>query len=158
MSATSEQSNRIPASRIHASTIAIGEAGILIRGPSGSGKSTLALALIATATQAGSFARLVADDRTEIAGHAGRLLARPVAPLEGLVERRGLGLTPEPHLPAVQVRLIVDLLAEEPARMPEPEDLIDRLAGIDLPRLRLTGRSGDERLVLAALKLFLDQS
>jgi serine kinase of HPr protein (carbohydrate metabolism regulator) len=152
MSATSEQSNRI-----HASTIAIGEAGILIRGPSGSGKSTLALALIAAATQAGSFARLVADDRTEISGHAGRLLARPVAPLEGLVERRGLGLTPEPHLPAVRVRLIVDLLAEEPARMPEPEDLIDRLAGIDLPRLRLAGRSGDERLVLAALKLFLDQ-
>ncbi|SFJ15048.1 AAA ATPase domain-containing protein [Bosea sp. OK403] len=152
MSATSEQ-----AGRIHASTIAIGEAGILIRGPSGSGKSTLALALIATATQAGSFARLVADDRTEIASQAGRLLARPIAPLEGLIERRGLGLTPEPHLPAVQVRLIVDLLAEEPARMPEPEDLVDRLAGIDLPRLRLAGRPGDERLVLAALKLFLDQ-
>ncbi|POR50440.1 HPr kinase/phosphorylase [Bosea psychrotolerans] len=152
MNATSAQS-----SRIHASTVAIGEAGILIRGPSGSGKSTLALALIAAATQAGSFARLVADDRTEIASQAGRLLARPVAPLEGLVERRGLGLTPEPHLPAVQVRLIVDLLAEEPARMPEPEDLVDRLAGIDLPRLRLAGRPGDERLVLAALKLFLDQ-
>ena len=85
------------------------------------------------------------------------LLARPVAPLEGVVERRGLGLTPEPHLPGVVVRLIVDLGAEEPPRMPEPEDLVDRLAGVALPRLRVAGAPGDERLVLAALRLFLDR-
>jgi serine kinase of HPr protein (carbohydrate metabolism regulator) len=95
----------------------------------------------------------VGDDRIALSARAGRLLARPVAPLEGLVERRGLGLTPEPYLPAVVVRLIVDL-DEEPARMPEPEDLVARLAGIDLPRLRMTGRAGDERLVLAGLGLF----
>lgn len=146
------------ADRIHASTVAVGEAGILIRGASGAGKSTLALTLIAAATQGGRFARLVADDRSEIEVRSGRLLARPVAPLEGIIERRGLGLTPEPHLPAVVVRLIVDLLGEEPARMPEPEDLVAQLAGIALPRLALTGRAGDERLVLAALRLFLDET
>jgi HPr kinase/phosphorylase len=140
--------------RIHASAVAIGEAGVLIRGRSGSGKSTLALALIALARQGGSFARLVGDDRIALSARAGRLLARPVAPLEGLVERRGLGLTPEPYLPAVVVRLVVDLAAEEPARMPEAEDLVTRLAGIDLPRLRAAGRAGDERLVLAGLALF----
>jgi hypothetical protein len=79
-----------------------------------------------------------------------------VAPLEGFVERRGLGLTPEPHTGAVVIRLVVDLAAEEPARMPEPEDLVDNLAGIDLPRLRMTGRAGDERLALNALDLFTD--
>ena len=142
--------------RIHATVIAIGEAGILIRGPSGSGKSTLALALITLAAQGNRFARLVADDRVELAAAGGRLLARPVAPLEGIVERRGLGLTPEPHTGAVVVRLIVDLAAEEPARMPEPEDLVDSLVGIDLPRLRMAGRAGDERLALNALDLFTE--
>jgi serine kinase of HPr protein (carbohydrate metabolism regulator) len=142
--------------RIHATAIAIGEAGILIRGASGSGKSTLALALITLAGQAGRFARLVADDRTELAAAGDRLVARPVAPLEGIVERRGLGLTPEPSAGAVVVRLIVDLSPEEPARMPEPEDLVDSLVGVDLPRLRMTGRAGDERLALSALDLFTD--
>jgi serine kinase of HPr protein (carbohydrate metabolism regulator) len=143
-------------SAIHATTVAIGEAGVLIRGPSGAGKSVLALALIAQAQHAGQFARLVADDRTALSARSGRLLARPVPPLEGLIERRGLGLTPEPHQPAVVVRLIVDLSGTEPTRMPEPEDLVETLAGIDLPRLTVMGRSGDERMVLAALRLFMD--
>ena len=141
---------------LHATTVAIGEAGVLIRGPSGAGKSVLALALIGEARQAGQFARLVADDRTALRALGGRLLARPVSPLEGLIERRGLGLTPEPHLASVVVRLIVDLSGTEPARMPEPEDLVDRLAGVDLPRLTVMGRAGDERFVLAALRLFMD--
>lgn len=140
--------------RVHATTIAIGEAGVLIRGASGAGKSVLALALIALARQQGLFARLVADDRTELTAAGGRLIARPVAPLEGLVERRGLGLTPEPYLSATVIRLIVDCSGEEPERMPEPEALVERLAGIDLPRLTIMGRAGDERLVLSALRLF----
>ena len=143
-------------SAIHATTVAIGESGVLIRGPSGAGKSTLALALIAQARQAGLFSRLVADDRTALSARGGRLLARPVPPLEGLIERRGLGLTPEPHQPAIVLRLIVDLSGTEPARMPEPEDLVESLAGIDLPRLAVMGRAGDERMVLAALRLFTD--
>lgn len=142
--------------RIHATVVAIGEAGVLLRGASGSGKSSLALALIALARQSGRFARLVADDRAALCACGGRLVARPVAPLEGIVERRGLGLTPEPFTGAVVVRLLVDLTGEEPARMPEPEDLVDNLGGIDLPRLQLAGRGGDERLVLAALDLFTD--
>jgi hypothetical protein len=143
-------------SRIHATVVAIGEAGVLLRGASGSGKSSLALASIALARQAGRFARLVADDRVALRASGNRLVARPVAPLEGIVERRGLGLTPEPFTGAVVVRLLVDLTGEEPARMPEPEDLVDNLGGIDLPRLRLAGRGGDERLIVAALDLFTD--
>jgi len=139
--------------RLHASAVVIGEAGILIRGESGSGKSSLALALIGQARTQGRFARLVADDRTEISPVNGRLVARPVAPLEGLIERRGLGLTPEPHLGAAIIRLVIDC-GTEPQRMPEPEALIETLAGITLPRLQLVGRTGDEHLILAALALF----
>lgn len=138
---------------LHAGAVAIGEAGILIRGPAGSGKSSLALALIGLARAQGRFARLVSDDRTQITARAGRLIARPVAPLEGLIERRGLGLTPEPHLAAAVIRLVVDC-GTEPQRLPEPEELVGTLAGIALPRLQVLGRAGDERLVLAALALF----
>lgn len=142
-----------PPLRLHASTVVVGEAGILIRGPSGAGKSGLALALIGLAQLQGRFARLVADDRTAVAVRAGRLVAASVPPIEGLVERRGLGLTPEPHLAAAIVRLVVDCGAE-PERMPEPEALIATIAGVALPRLQLLPRPGDERLVLAALALF----
>lgn len=145
----------IPAeTRLHATTVAIGEAGVLIRGAAGSGKSSLALALIALTRGSGRFARLVADDRSAVRRHADRLLARPVAPLEGLIERRGLGLTPEPHLDAVVLRLVVDIV-EAPERMPEPEDMVERLLEIDLPRLRVTGGPESAALALTALDLFM---
>jgi energy-coupling factor transporter ATP-binding protein EcfA2 len=141
-----------PASQaIHASCVLIGERAVLIRGPSGSGKSRLALALIAAAAHAGQFACLVADDRVRLARRGRRLLARPVAPLEGLIERRGLGLTPQAHEPAARIALLVDL-GGGMARMPEPEDLVDELAGVTLPRLALT--DPDPGTVLAALALF----
>ncbi|HEV2512767.1 HPr kinase/phosphatase C-terminal domain-containing protein [Bosea sp. (in: a-proteobacteria)] len=142
-----------PLLRLHASAVVIGEAGILIRGPSGAGKSSLALALIGRAQSQGRFARLVADDRTEIAVKAGRLLAAPVPPIEGLVERRGLGLTPEPHLAVAVLRLVIDC-GGEPERMPEPEALVETIAGVTLPRLALLPRAGDEGLILTALALF----
>lgn len=142
-----------PVLRVHASAVVIGEAGILIRGPSGAGKSGLALALISLAQSQGRFARLIADDRTEIVVRAGRLLASPVSPIEGLVERRGLGLTPEPHLSAAVIRLVIDCGAE-PERMPEPETLVEAIAGVTLPRLSLLPRAGDERLISTALALF----
>jgi HPr kinase/phosphorylase len=139
--------------RLHASAVVIGEAGILIRGPSGAGKSSLALALIALATAQGRFARLVADDRTEVTARAGRLLAAPVPPIEGVIERRGLGLTPEPHLATAVLRMVIDCGAE-PERMPEPEALVETIAGITLPRLSVLPRPGDEGLILTALALF----
>ncbi len=146
------------AERIHGNAVVIGEAGLLIRGSSGTGKSMLSLALIGLARQRGLFARLVADDRTALQSRSGRLVARPVPPLEGLIERRGLGLTPEPHLPGAVIRLVVDCSGEEPERMPEPEALVARILGLDLPRLTVRGRQGDEALVLAALQLFTESA
>ena len=121
---------------IHATTIVLGEAGILIRGDAGSGKSTLARKLIGDACARRLFARLVADDRSRIEERHGRLLARGVEAVSGLIEIRGIGLERQAGEPAVVVRLIVDLSADDPQRLPDPADRITALCGVTLPRLR----------------------
>jgi hypothetical protein len=70
-----------------------------------------------------------------------------------VIERRGLGLTPEPYLAVAVIRMVIDCGAE-PERMPEPEALVETIAGVTLPRLLLLPRAGDEGLILAALALF----
>src|SRR3954468_8402537 len=115
--------------RIHATCVVIGEAGILIRGASGAGKSSLAGALIAGAALAGRFGRLAGDDRVgieavngglggEIEALNGRLVARPVKPIEGRLEVRGVGIVGLAHEPAAVVRLVVDCAEGAPAPLP----------------------------------------
>ncbi len=126
---------------VHASTLVIGEHGILVRGPSGSGKTRLVLALVAEAGR-DAFARLVADDRTMLSRHAGRLVARPHPVIAGLVERRGLGIVPIASEPACRVSLVVDLvLGAWPPRMPDARDSSTSLAGVELPRLAVASRA-----------------
>ena len=137
----------------HASAVLLGEGAVLIRGPSGSGKSALAMALVELASRS-RFARLVGDDRVTLQGAGGRLLVRPVAAIAGLVERRGLGLTPVSHEAAAVVAMVVDLAEGQPARLPEPEDMVVEIAGVTLPRLLLPRAGADPLLVLAALDLF----
>ena len=81
---------------IHASCVAIGGRGVLIRGASGAGKSTLALRLILDAPRVLAPAELVADDRVLLRVEAGALVARPVPALAGLVEARGLAASTAP--------------------------------------------------------------
>ena len=128
-----------PSLVLHASALVVGECGILLRGASGAGKSRLALATVAEANRDGRFARLVADDRTLLAVHHGRLVARPHQALAGRVERRGLGLTAVPHEPACVLRLVADLCEGWPARLPTPEDSTVAVAGIALPPRRVRG-------------------
>ncbi|ACJ00237.1 HPr kinase/phosphorylase [Rhodospirillum centenum] len=136
--------------RIHATCVSVSGAGVLIRGPSGAGKSDLALRLV----DAGAL--LVADDVVELTpgdshndsnsnsdntsgagGQAARLLARAPAALAGLLEVRGVGILPVPHLDAVTLALVADLLPPgRPAeRLPEPATVT--LAGVALPRIAL---------------------
>lgn len=74
--------------------------GVLIEGPAGAGKSDLALRAAALGF------RLVADDRTLVFVSRGRLFGRAPPPLAGLLEVRGLGVTPRPHLRFAQIALI----------------------------------------------------
>lgn len=134
--------------RIHATCVAIGEAGVLIRGPSGSGKSTLARELIDAAGRAGAFARLVSDDRTEVAVANGRLVARCVAPIEGRMEVRGVGILARSYEPAVVVRLVVDCVPTPEERLPQEEARGAGFGDVRLPRLVHHGARGFADIVL----------
>jgi HPr kinase/phosphorylase len=134
--------------RLHATCVVIGEAGVLIRGPSGSGKSLLAREIVLEAGRDGSFARLVGDDQVEIEERHGRLIARALASIAGRLELRGLGLRSVPYEPAAVVRLVVDCLPEPPARMPEASEMRTQLSGITVLRLALSARPGASRIVL----------
>jgi HPr kinase/phosphorylase len=131
-----------PATYIHATALAIGEAGILIRGPSGSGKSRLALELLAEARRRGVFAGLIGDDRVGVAAQGGRLVARGHPAIAGHIESRGEGIIDVGHEPAAVIRLIVDLDGQSSAiaaRLPQLNAERASIAGIDLPRLALEG-------------------
>ena len=120
---------------VHATVVVVGEAGILIRGPSGSGKSTLARRLLDRAERQDRFARLVADDRVVLIRTGGRLVARPVPAIAGRLEIRGHGLVAVTHERACVLRVVVDLVAAEPMRLPEASDLQVSIHGVFLPRI-----------------------
>jgi HPr kinase/phosphorylase len=123
------------AQTVHASAVAIGATGVLIRGKSGSGKSSLALGLIMADRKR---RLLVADDRVILSARDGGLLASAPEEIAGLLEVRGQGLLPFPHLPSVKIGLVVDIVAAHAApRMPEPADSETKLCGVALPRLFL---------------------
>ncbi|WP_431298384.1 HPr kinase/phosphorylase [Tabrizicola sp. BL-A-41-H6] len=97
---------------LHASTVALNGRGLLILGPSGAGKSSLALRLLSLG------ARLVADDRTELAREGGTLVARCPPPLRGLIEARGIGLLRTDPAPTADIALVADLGQTETDRLP----------------------------------------
>jgi HPr kinase/phosphorylase len=137
---------------VHASAVLAGPRAILIRGPAGAGKSRLALALV----QAGEggrigFARLVGDDRIELAAAHGRLLARPAPALAGLIEVRGLGVRHLAHEPVAVVGLVVDLAVPGAERLPAAASRKTSIEGVILPRLALGSAAEPLPAVLAWL-------
>lgn len=121
---------------VHAGAVALGEAGVLIRGAPGSGKSALARALVALWQREGDFAAHVADDRTALAATNGVLIARPHPHLAGRIEVRGVGICAVSSLAAVRVSLVVDLV-NRPERLPDACETTTVIDGIVLPRLAL---------------------
>ena len=128
----------MPPLNIHATCVALRVGGIwravLLRGPSGAGKSDLALRLID-----GGDARLVADDRTELALVRGRLVATAPKTIAGLLEVRGLGIVAVPgskRRARAPVALLVDLVP--PKRIERmPQQPREKLLGVSLPVLAL---------------------
>ena len=120
--------------QIHGTCVDLSGTGVLLRGPSGSGKSDLALRLI------DGGARLVADDRVDLAARDGCLTAAAPATLAGLIEVRGMGIMTLPSIPRSAVGLVIDLVDEEAVeRLPEP--MVCSLLGVDVPLLRLAAKS-----------------
>ena len=123
---------------VHASAVLAGARAILIRGPAGAGKSRLALGLIQAAQcRLITFARLVGDDRIELAASHGRLLARPPPTLAGLIEVRGLGIRRLDHEPVAVIGLVVDLASPVAERLPGSTEQEVTIAGIILPLMAI---------------------
>ncbi|MBI1418634.1 MAG: serine kinase [Limimaricola sp.] len=110
---------------MHATTVALGEAGLLILGRAGAGKSGLALQLMAFGCA------LVADDRTAISRKGDALIAHCPPAITGLIEARGIGLLRADTQASCRLRLAVDLDQTETERLP-PERYL-RLLDCDLP-------------------------
>ena len=139
---------------IHGVAVAIGGAGVLLRGRSAAGKSRLAEELTEAARVRGWFGRLVADDRVQIVTRGDRLILSPHRDIAGRIERRGQGIFEVDHEAAVVLRLVVDLVdrdraLDHPARMPAPEDQVAWIDGVATPRLALAiGEPGAVQAVL----------
>jgi serine kinase of HPr protein (carbohydrate metabolism regulator) len=137
---------------VHASAVLVGAHAVLIRGASGVGKSRLALALVRAAeTGQLPFARLVADDRSHLEPHHGRLLVRPAPQIAGLIEAHGLGVRRLPYEPVAVVGLVVDLAAPDGERLPAAASTRVTIEGIALPRLAVAPAADPLPMVLAAL-------
>ena len=121
---------------IHASAVRVGQQAVLIRGPSGSGKSRLAFDLI-VAGRAGQLPEtiLIGDDRIHLAREGDTLVARPAKNLAGRIEIRGLGIRRLPFVPEATVGIIVDLEADDAARLPAAGSLRTTINGIEIPRI-----------------------
>lgn len=109
---------------LHASCVALGDAGILIEGPPGSGKSDLVLRLIDEPGYGFGHlvlrGKLVCDDQTIIERRGDALVASCPKPIAGLFEIRGQGVVKVDHLPEVKLVLAVKLAkVAEIERMPE---------------------------------------
>lgn len=146
---------------IHASCVAVGSHGILIRGASGSGKSTLCLQLIDGEGyglgRKTLRARLVADDQVELFPRKGKLVARPPASLAGLIEIRGAGILATTYKKSVILKLVVDLLPPAGvARLPEQIDQQTELDGVKLAHIAIAiGNPAVTAIVRSALQYLL---
>ena len=125
---------------VHGTCVALGQRGVLLRGPSGCGKSDLALRFLFLARRGPAAIEppaLVADDQVELRRDDGRILAAAPESIRGKLEVRGVGIVNVKALATCELVLVVDLVAPEAVeRMPE-SDVKVRLAGVDLPLLRL---------------------
>ncbi len=134
---------------LHASTVVLGDRGLLIRGASGTGKTHLALTLVTRWRQSGVFARFVCDDQTFVMPRNGRLVARAPLTIAGLAEVLG-GVVKVPHEPATVVDLVVEL-GDAPSAEAFETSTVTSIEGIDLPLMRLQARNVEASLKAIAV-------
>lgn len=118
---------------IHGTALVLDGIGVLLRGPSGAGKSLLALELIDEWQTRGKTAKLVSDDRVDLAVNGKVLTLRAPKSIEGLAELRGRGIVSRPFAAEAPLHLVIDLV-ETLERMVEEDALSTELFGVTVPR------------------------
>jgi len=141
--------------RVHATAIAVGRRGVLIRGPSGSGKSDLALRALALGPSAllQEPVKLVADDQVILTSEPGALIAAAPSVLRGRLEVRGVGILEVAAAAQSEIVLVADLVREGPIeRLPDPWPVV-HILGYDVPVIHLLPfeDSAPSKLVAALL-------
>jgi HPr kinase/phosphorylase len=101
---------------VHGTAIALEDKGVLLIGPSGSGKSDLALRLI------DSGATLISDDQIICERRNDEIFLFPHKKINGLIEVRGVGIIKVPYIENVKLKMIVQLINEQPERIPVKEE------------------------------------
>jgi len=103
---------------MHASCVAYGTSGVLIKGRSGSGKSSLALEFLTYG------AELVSDDQTHIELRDGWPVATAPPKLRGMIEARGVGILSVDPRASARITLVIDMGQVETDRLP-PERVFE---------------------------------
>jgi serine kinase of HPr protein (carbohydrate metabolism regulator) len=131
------------ADRVHATAIAVGGRGVLIRGPSGSGKSDLALRCLALSPSAllKESVELVADDqvllKADKSASSPRLIATCPPTLRGKLEVRGVGILEIAARDKADIVLVADLVPKDRVdRFPDPWPKVVVL-GFKIPTIRI---------------------
>jgi HPr kinase/phosphorylase len=112
---------------LHATTVALNDAAVLITGASGTGKSGLGLELMALGCA------LVADDRTIVTRRGDDLVATCPPAIRNMIEARGVGILTADARPEALLRFVVTLDATETERFPIERTI--ELLGVRIPLL-----------------------
>ena len=144
---------------VHATSIIVGQTGLLFLGPSGAGKSSTAFACLSEAKALGWHAALVADDRTILTVHGNRCVASCPDPIRGYLELRGTGIVRARQVDRAVMHCAVALTeASAATRVPcESETFSCGSATMPLMRLWHDGAAGPlSRLCAARPGLFFE--
>lgn len=132
--------------RIHGSSVALEDNGVLIIGSSGSGKSDLALRLI------DSGGTLISDDQTLCLKKQNEIFLFSIEAIYGLLEIRNMGIIKVPYVENVKMKIIVSLVQKKTERL-YPKNK-KRLLGLNFPHLEL---EPNEISAVAKIKLKLNE-
>ena len=125
----------------HATAIAMGGRGALIRGPSGAGKSDLALRCLAhpSSELLPDPVQLISDDQVILERCGDRILLSTPSTIVGQIEVRGLGIVSVKNARNVPLCLVVDIVGSLMAveRLPDPRQAIIEIGGCLIPRIAL---------------------
>lgn len=125
---------------VHATCVAIGGTGVLIRGPSGAGKSDLALRLLYTPLpDRFGIARLVGDDQVRLTVDGDTLVAHTAPHLADKMEVRGTGIVAQETRQSVPVHLVIDATPKNQiTRLPDESDCWTQLLSVHVRRQALS--------------------